>query len=223
MVGRLPSSLRADVETMTINGGGALPFGGGSHNILVHVDVDPGTPPYLEEIIFHEAAHVTYGLAHDNAPVWQAAQADDPTFISLYARDNPNTEDVAESLLMWYALRYRSDRLDAATIAAISASIPHRLAYFDALPFQVSAPDFNFDGRVDAADYVVWRNTSRSSSDYKVWQVNTGRTVGGDPGFSAVALSLPEPATVTLALSVFAAGSWIRGGRFVISESNVRT
>ena len=211
MVGRLPTSLRLDVETMTIHGGGALPFGGGSKNILVHVDVDAGTVDFLEEVLFHEAAHVTYSLAHDTAPAWQAAQSADPNFISLYGRDHPNREDVPESLLMWYAVRYRSDRLDAATIAATNASIPHRLAYFDALPFQISAPDFNFDGHVDSADYVVWRNMGGSLAEYEAWRANFGES-GGSGSSARANAAVPEPTTLMLLMCVWV-GSCLRRGR----------
>jgi hypothetical protein len=55
MVGRLPRSLRLDVETLCIHAGGALPFGGGNNSILIHLDVEPTTVPFLEEILFHEA------------------------------------------------------------------------------------------------------------------------------------------------------------------------
>jgi hypothetical protein len=58
--------------------------------------------------------------------------------------------------------------------------------------------DFNLDGRVDAADYVVWRNGLGSiytQNDYNVWRANFGRAfVGGaaEPSQAAV----PEPSTV---------------------------
>ena len=190
---------------MTIHGGGALPFGGSENGILIHVDVEPSTVAFLEEILVHEAAHANYGAAHDMAPAWQAAQADDPTFISLYAHDNPNREDVAETLLMWYAVRYRNDRLDAATIAATEAAIPNRLAYFDALPFEIveSVPgDINFDQHVDAADYVMWRdNPYRTPWQYDQWRAHFGQTAGsgsasgsalGSPSHAAV----PEPTSL---------------------------
>jgi hypothetical protein len=39
--------------------------------------------------------------------------------------------------------------------------------------------DFNHDGTVDAADYVVWRNglgTTYTQNDYNVWRANFGQT-----------------------------------------------
>jgi hypothetical protein len=58
--------------------------------------------------------------------------------------------------------------------------------------------DFNEDGRVDAADYVVWRNGVGSlyaEDDYNVWRANFGRAVGGIGNLSLAAV--PEPITVT--------------------------
>jgi hypothetical protein len=59
------------------------------------------------------------------------------------------------------------------------------------LPFQIwdmalrittAVPgDFNSDGTVDAADYVVWRiglGTTYTQSDYDLWRVNFGQTSG---------------------------------------------
>ena len=55
----------------------------------------------------------------------------DGGFISTYARDNPTQEDIAESILPWLAVRYRSDRISGADEQKILSAIPNRLAYFD--------------------------------------------------------------------------------------------
>jgi len=41
--------------------------------------------------------------------------------------------------------------------------------------------DYNFSGRVDAADFVVWRDTDRTASGYHMWRANFGEkaSVGG--------------------------------------------
>ena len=52
-------------------------------------------------------------------------------YISNYANGNPNREDVAESLVPWYALRCRSNRLSREDLKTICSSIPNRIAYFD--------------------------------------------------------------------------------------------
>jgi hypothetical protein len=58
--------------------------------------------------------------------------------------------------------------------------------------------DYNNNGIVDAADYVVWRNglgTTFTQNDYNVWRTNFGRTAGAGSGATAIAV-VPEPATL---------------------------
>ncbi len=68
--------------------------------------------------------------------------------------------------------------------------------------------DFNNDGVVDAADYLVWRKglgTTYTQTDYDVWRVHFGATAG--IGASALAnVTVPEPAMLVM-LIVATAGS----------------
>jgi uncharacterized membrane protein len=53
--------------------------------------------------------------------------------------------------------------------------------------------DFNHDGAVDAADYVVWRKTGSPPDGYNTWHTNFGRTIaGGGSSAYAADLSVPE-------------------------------
>jgi hypothetical protein len=59
------------------------------------------------------------------------------------------------------------------------------------------AGDFNSDGTVSVADYVVWRNilnTVYTQSDYDVWRAQFGQTAG----ISATHASVPEPTSAAL-------------------------
>jgi T5SS/PEP-CTERM-associated repeat protein len=71
--------------------------------------------------------------------------------------------------------------------------------------------DYNGDGRVDAADYVVWRKNDGSQAGYDTWRTNFGRTAGTGSGVSINA-AVPEPAAVVLfALAIlFHAKCWRR-------------
>lgn len=71
-----------------------------------------------------------------------------------------------------------------------------------------SVGDFNSDGVVDAADYVVWRNTIGTPDKYNIWRANFGLTAGGGASFATV----PEPATILLQLLglVCFTGRWKR-------------
>lgn len=63
--------------------------------------------------------------------------------------------------------------------------------------------DFNNSGVVDTADFAVWRKglgTTYVASDYDVWRTHFGRSAAGAGSSLAPATSVPEPATLTLAL-----------------------
>jgi hypothetical protein len=66
----------------------------------------------------------------------------------------------------------------------------------------VSIPgDFNLNGKVDAADYVVWRKNNGTQADYNLWRSHFGQTAGG-AGASAGSPSalVPEPAIQVMLL-----------------------
>ena len=59
--------------------------------------------------------------------------------------------------------------------------------------------DYNDDGRVDAADYVVWRKTDGSPAGYSLWRTNFGRSLAGSAaGAGLAATSIPEPCTLLI-------------------------
>jgi hypothetical protein len=63
----------------------------------------------------------------------------------------------------------------------------------------VSTPgDFNGDGTVDAADYVVWRKTNGSQTNYTLWRSNFGKPPGSGAGATGSAGAVPEPATLVM-------------------------
>lgn len=69
----------------------------------------------------------------------------------------------------------------------------------------VLAGDFNFNGVVDAADYVLWRKglgTIYTQADYNAWRANFGQAIGSG---SFVNGSVPEPrSVVTLLVGILA-------------------
>ena len=135
-IGRLPLLLLAHVDTVWIHKGDES-WGGGNRNILIHADTTRDEE-FIEEALIHEGSHTSLDDAHELSAGWRAAQEADGTFISEYARDHPFGEDVAESFLAWFAVRYHPQRLDPADLFAILDTIPNRLAYFDAQGFDVS-------------------------------------------------------------------------------------
>jgi hypothetical protein len=124
--------LREGVQTVWIHKGVEL-FGGGNNNLLIHIGQATlyENDGILEETFVHEASHTSLDAEHANAPGWISAQQNDPTFISTYARDFPMREDIAETFLLYLAVRHRSDRISANLKEIVTKTIPNRIEYLD--------------------------------------------------------------------------------------------
>ncbi|MFO0788496.1 MAG: hypothetical protein U0805_03500 [Pirellulales bacterium] len=87
----------------------------------------------------------------------------------------------------------------------------------------VLAGDYNSDGKVDAADYVVWRNVNGQANtlpndpaggatvgiaQYNQWRANFGSTAGSGAGLGAAAV--PEPGIAIFALLALCPGAVLR-------------
>jgi hypothetical protein len=59
--------------------------------------------------------------------------------------------------------------------------------------------DYNNNGVVDAADYVVWRNEIGTPAAYDTWRANFGRTAASG---SMATTSVPEPASIVVAIAI---------------------
>jgi hypothetical protein len=83
------------------------------------------------------------------------------------------------------------------------------------LALSVTRADFNLNGVVDAADYVLWRKTFNQTgtglaadangdgkvddTDYQIWRVSYGNVAGTPPASGALAgAAVPEPGAATL-------------------------
>ncbi len=146
-IGRIPTALRVDMNSMWIHKG-VEPFGGGNNNVLIHIGQAANyiRDGILVETLVHEAAHTSLDARYSNHANWRSAQANDPAFISTYARDNPDREDIAESFVPYLAVKYKSDRIDASLKETIEQTMPNRIAFFDQLNldlYPVTSPSGN--------------------------------------------------------------------------------
>ncbi len=71
------------------------------------------------------------------------------------------------------------------------------------------AGDYNSDGKVDAADYVIWRKggspNPNSQTDYDTWRSNFGAGTGAGSGTLSNGATVPEPTSILLVLMGVAA------------------
>lgn len=140
LIGQMPRVLRGpDFRTVWIHRGDEL-WGGGNNNILIHTGkaAEYESQGILEEVFLHEGAHTSLDAHHKDSEGWRAAQAADADFISDYARDFPNREDLAETFPMWLAVRFGEGRISARLATTIRSRIPNRLAYLDTQEFDVA-------------------------------------------------------------------------------------
>jgi len=136
--GTLPRALRQDVDAVWVHAGDVA-WQSADRALVIHVG---RTETYeaagiVEEILLHESVHVSLDPTHERAAGWLAAQRADERFISTHARENPDTEDLAETFLAWLAARHLGDRVDPTTVRLVEETIPARLVYLDRQGFDL--------------------------------------------------------------------------------------
>ncbi|MCH1571964.1 MAG: hypothetical protein L7S64_11520 [Longimicrobiales bacterium] len=135
-LGVLPNVLRAGMVAISVHDGREN-FLGLATEMVVHAEQGETyrLQGFLEEVMAHEAVHISLDEAHANSPGWIAAQESDPTSISGFARDFPRNEDLAETFGAWLAVRWAGDSVTAFLRALIVQAVPARLEYLDAQNF----------------------------------------------------------------------------------------
>ena len=133
-VGKLPKTLRRDVDELWIHDGDEL-MGGGNRSILIHVGHgdENYSRGWAEEELLHEAVHTSLDSYYKDSTDWLAAQESDDNYISNYARDYPTREDLAESFGPYMAIRILTNRVEASDKEKILAAMPARIAFLDSL------------------------------------------------------------------------------------------
>lgn len=135
-LGKLPDFQRNLLNHVVIHNGdsGAFAEIEGQFFILYSDNMDDRISTHdLEETVFHESVHASYQFMYQNDPSWLNAQSSDPTFVTDYAQNNPQIEDMAESALFAYTLLSYPDRLEEDIENWLLENIPNRLAWFGML------------------------------------------------------------------------------------------
>ncbi|MEO0783964.1 MAG: hypothetical protein AAFZ46_19710, partial [Pseudomonadota bacterium] len=101
-VSRLPAQMRSTLRHVNIldGDGAAWEEGLGGFFTLYDGLIERRLAEHdLDETVFHESAHVALDPLLTRDPDWQSNQVADGGFITQYASDNPDKEDIAESAL----------------------------------------------------------------------------------------------------------------------------
>jgi len=137
-VGKIPMVMLEKISQVWLMKGNN-PWGGGrnsdgSGHILIHTGQGDqyASGGIVEETLMHEAAHASLdGMLYGDA--WYAAAEKDNNYISTYAEDYPNREDIAETILMYFAVEYTKKRLSNVDRGKTVNAIPNRIKYLNSL------------------------------------------------------------------------------------------
>jgi hypothetical protein len=88
--------------------------------------------------MIHEGAHCSIDDGMYNNAAWEPARDQDGLFISDYAREYDMREDVAETMVAWFATRYKPDIFTAEELARLEETFSGRFAVFDCQEWAVS-------------------------------------------------------------------------------------
>ena len=139
VVGRMPKIFRDAIDTLWIHDGEERWFSGlneGTRFIGIYISSYPTT---THAAILHETCHLYIDKIYSNDQHWLDAQKNDGgKFISTYAKENPQREDLAESFTAYFAIRYRKDRISIYTFINVIKTIPNRINFFESLELDMS-------------------------------------------------------------------------------------
>ena len=127
-LGQLPSLLRAGIRQFGIHKGDEG-FHGGPGKIFMYQDrvtlrIEQN---HLEESLMHESVHASLDAVYRDDPDWRAAQQSDGGFVTSYAAEHPEGEDLAESVLFAYALLRHPGRIPPVDSQDILRVMPARI------------------------------------------------------------------------------------------------
>jgi hypothetical protein len=132
-LGKLPDLQRNMLDHVVVHNGNAGAFAEieGQFFILYSENMDARISTNdLEETVFHESVHGSYQFMYQDSDVWTNAQADDPAFVTDYAQENEDLEDMAEAALFAYTYLKHPGRLSPEIETWLEEKIPNRLAFF---------------------------------------------------------------------------------------------
>ena len=91
-----------------------------------------------EELFIHEATHLSIDPYVYGQRGWNDAVYLDGNYLSTYAKDNPESEDIAETFQAYIAVKYFPERITSSLRDTILSICLNRFKYFDSLNLDLS-------------------------------------------------------------------------------------
>ncbi|MCI0333041.1 MAG: autotransporter-associated beta strand repeat-containing protein, partial [Planctomycetes bacterium] len=170
-----------------------------------------------EATLLIEIAGTLMGTEYDSATITGTATLDGTLDVSLIDAFMPSAGDSFEILA---AIGGVFGTFETESLPVLAGGLSWNVLYgANSVVLEVAAPglpgDYNGDGKVDAADYVVWRKgvgIASTPENYNIWRANFGESIGsgaganGSAGASPSHAAAPEPSSSLLwCLGLFAA------------------
>ena len=143
-LGKLPTVMRKNLSHVVLHTGDETAFGEdeGHFFVLYAENVKTRVRNHdIQETVFHESVHATLDADYARSSKWLKAQRADADFVTEYAANLPEREDMAESALFAYTMLKHPGRLPDDVAARVQKTMPNRLAFFRSL-FIDSGPTF---------------------------------------------------------------------------------
>ncbi|MEL6237597.1 MAG: hypothetical protein AAFQ90_03280 [Pseudomonadota bacterium] len=134
IAGQLNPIVLERIATLWIHPGDAI-FSANPHGIVIHTNYENQffiNQGLLEELMAHESVHAALDVLYLRSQAWFDAQKADVSFVTDYAREFPETEDLAESYGAYLIVK-NADRNPPDMVSTIENGIPERLAFFESL------------------------------------------------------------------------------------------
>ena len=139
--GQMPKFLKKNVKEINIHKG-KVGWAGGQGTIVIHTDyLTNENKKYAEELMFHELTHASLDWwwgGSVNEEKWLNAVSTDKYYISEYAWELPGNEDLAETVLWWYASRCKVDRISKKNNEKVNKFLTNRFQYLDEQNYDTS-------------------------------------------------------------------------------------
>jgi len=135
-LGKLPNVMRAPLDHVVLHNGDAGAYAESlGHFFMIYsenMDVRISNND-LEETVFHESVHASLDEDHLLSIDWLQAQVVDQNFITEYAQNFPDKEDMAESALFVYTMMTHPGRLSSDIEEWVTTHIPFKKAYIEGI------------------------------------------------------------------------------------------